>query len=240
MLSVALVLSACSPGLSEAGGATVTVTTTDVAPTQLTTTVTVTEPAPTGTSPRNAPRITEPTSTPPPTGSADLNSNGGAGPSSQFPTASFEPRPGYIGKEIGQQAALGATPTGPDMAVIFSVDKIQPSFKCTSRFAQQAENGGFLGVHLTVQLTDHFDKSTLYSFDASRSSFTIVGDDGAVENDVATSAAYSCLDSKDEISQNLDIPGTTASGWLVFDTEYTHGSLLFTQFLMDGGWEWHF
>lgn len=69
--------------------------------------------------------------------------------------------------------------------------------------------------------------------------FSVIGEDGVTENDVAGNA-YSCLDDGDIVP---DVgPGENAAGKLALDVNSETGVLVYRPLyvMLEGGWEWTF
>lgn len=143
---------------------------------------------------------------------------------------------GNLVKELGQLAGI-ANEDG-EMLVEFALSEIVGDFECTSEWADEPQNGTYLGLKFDVTTTPLLaEDDWLDSFTITPHDFRLLSSDGVREND-STGNAYSCLDSRDELPYGIG-PSERASGWVVLDTALDSGVIIMENW-SGGSWEWTF
>ena len=70
--------------------------------------------------------------------------------------------------------------------------------------------------------------------------WSVVGPDGVTESAIATGAAFTCLESSEQLPVEQFTPSSKYRGKIVLDTASASGVLLFRPGITNGGWEWSF
>lgn len=176
------------------------------------------------------------------TSSASATSPSASSASPTPSASSTEPETSERGntvKALGETAKL--IDGNGDLAVTFTVTKIDRNFKCNSGYADKSENGHYIGVWMKIQTTqavdfnsDDYNVVPYFNPDA----WQVVGPDGTTENDSAGNG-YSCAKDSEALPPEVG-PGKKVSGVVVLDTKYKNGYLVMMQDYMDTGWEWKF
>ncbi|MGY1605491.1 hypothetical protein [Geodermatophilus sp. SYSU D00815] len=142
---------------------------------------------------------------------------------------------GNLEEEPGRQA--GIRNADGSQAVVFSIDRIVVNQPCTGTPAP--ERGHFLGLHVRVTTGDLAAVGGSWSM--TPYDFGLLGDDGAVDFDLARPGALDCLGAAERFPVEALEPDSQYSGVIVLDVPVTTGTLLFsTPALQGNGWEWRF
>lgn len=125
-----------------------------------------------------------------------------------------------------------------DYSFVFSVTKIDLQPTCVDPGFSKPENGRMVTLRFkTATGKDLAEVMQTNDVTLDDGSWQFVSSDGTVANaDPRSGAAYNCLPD----SQSLPTigPAQQANGSLAFDVPRTAGSLVFTPYWADGGWEW--
>jgi hypothetical protein len=148
-------------------------------------------------------------------------------------------RDGFDLLKLGQTGTIPSGVAADDAAVVFTVDDIVVDAPCDDP-SIQPESGHFLALHMRVALSMNFAESGMVAFIPDPVNFRVMRPDGSMQNAIATSPAALCLASMKRMPGLLDVPGSTAAGWVILDSDSEHGSVLLTQIQSDTGWEWRF
>jgi hypothetical protein len=148
------------------------------------------------------------------------------------------PLPGYIAKNVGQQAGI-TEPDGASDWVTFAVDSITVNPVCTSGTSGAPTAGHFVALHVTITQVGPTPPSEspfwVYSGD-----WHVVSASGVQDNDNDTYQAYSCFSSAQRLTSNDLTQGITYTGYVVLDTAQTTGYITYTPLEVSGGWAWRF
>lgn len=158
---------------------------------------------------------------------------------SPTPTAPETSERGNIPKKVGEEAGL--YDGNGELAVRFTVTKIEPGFKCNSGYADPPANGHFVGIWMEIQTTkavgfDSDDSNVVPYFNPG--DWQVIGRDGTTEND-SEGNGYACPKDSIDLPSQLG-PGKKVKGVVVLDTKYKHGHLALIQDFAETGWEWDF
>ncbi len=178
---------------------------------------------------------------PPPSAAPTAISTPTASPSEPTPTATepAQSERGHTIKKVGEGAKL--IDGNGELAVAFTVTKIQRNFKCNSGYSDKAKNGHYVAIWMKIQTTkavdgDSSDSAVVPYFNPG--DWEVIGPDGTTEND-SEGNGYSCA--KDSISLPSQLgPSKKVSGVVVLDTKFTKGHLALVQDFAETGWEWEF
>lgn len=181
-------------------------------------------------------------SAPAPTPAATPSASPSASPSESStptPTEPAQSERGHTIKKVGEGAKL--IDGNGELAVAFTVTKIQRNFKCNSGYSDKAKNGHYVAIWMKIQTTkavdgDSSDSAVVPYFNPG--DWEVIGPDGTTEND-SEGNGYSCA--KDSISLPSQLgPSKKVSGVVVLDTKFTKGHLALVQDFAETGWEWEF
>lgn len=144
---------------------------------------------------------------------------------------------GNLIKEVGQWAGIAGDTD--DLSVVFRVADIERDFTCTSDWAEAPQNGEYVALTIEVETFPGLaDNEWFNDFGITHGDITVFDEDGVREND-SEGNAWMCLDQRDELPYGIG-PAQKASGQIVIDTSVRSGSIMISNYLIDGGWEWEF
>lgn len=162
------------------------------------------------------------------------------------PEPSLEPETserGSVPKKVGELAGLCAKDpcVKSELAVEFTVDRIQVDPTCTRPYAPPPDNGHYIALSLTINTTAAFTKDMAYLFDFSPFSFEVVGPDGVTEASDPGYGVFGCLDGTDFVPVGGMTPSSRYKGVVVLDSKHTSGIIVLRMpGDPSGGWEWAF
>lgn len=198
---------------------------------------TTAEPEPTAAEPTTAEPTTEEPPEELPTEDPTTDAPATEEPATEPPGPARSER-GNIVKGIGKAAGIIGEDGEP--LVTFVVNSITPDVVCTEEWAEPAENGHLLGVHVSVQTSPAMTEpeSLISSFDMSPYSFRTIAPNGTSSNaDPGTFAAYSCLNDAVLLPSSIG-PGENVTGTVVLDVETPQGILIYENGWIGDAWEW--
>ncbi|MEU4802837.1 hypothetical protein [Actinosynnema sp. NPDC023587] len=120
------------------------------------------------------------------------------------------------------------------MRAWFTLDRIEVDAQC----AKPSENGHMIALTFSVDTTPLLDPA--HHWFITPQHFAIVGPDGVTDTNVATAAAYGCLDSNDHLPRSAYAPSSKYSGRIALDSRYASGLITYRPGIMAPGWEWPF
>ncbi|MEE1619787.1 hypothetical protein ACQ7DA_00100 [Zafaria sp. J156] len=124
--------------------------------------------------------------------------------------------------------------------VDFVVKDVDLALKCTEQFAEKAENGRLIGLHLDVETHKALggEDQWIKTFDASAHTWTFVSAAGTTFNgSLATMPSFFCLADAETLPFDIG-PAQKASGVVVLDVPEAEGTLIFEPYGDGLGWEW--
>ena len=175
------------------------------------------------------PSSPEPSSEGPERSSAPSNPGGGQAQRSDR---------GYLMKELGEESYINDSTGTP--AVSFALTDVVADPVCSTPYAEASENGHL--VRLDIDLETGSAESleeVLYSdsYYLSSSDWRFVDSEGVRANTTDTVASWMCLDTSEQFPVDVG-PHERIRGSIVLDLPSTSGTLIYTQPLIDDGWEW--
>ncbi|WP_156756627.1 hypothetical protein [Actinokineospora pegani] len=150
-------------------------------------------------------------------------------------TPAKSPR-GNLVKQIGEAAGVSPTQGGAS-TVTFSIEKITVDPKCTDGFSEKSAKGHYIALEMTVKTEPTYDSDEMMMFSINPYSFSVVGQDGVTETEVA--ATYPCVDPKDHLTSDALSPASQYKGVVMLESKSTSGLLVFRP-AGSSGWEWAF
>ncbi|MGV9192764.1 hypothetical protein ACQ143_00255 [Microbacterium sp. MC2] len=165
-------------------------------------------------------------------------------PEEPEPTPSSEPAfgerivndRGNVIKEVGQLAGLTLS-NSDDTAAQLVVTDIVVDIDCTNEFADPAQNGHLLGIHLNVETTPALAQDPYPSLSFSEYGWVAFDADDKRVNDPIGNGPY-CMATSDQLPYDIG-PAQSVSGWVVLDVPTEHGSVALTMGAPTG-WEWSY
>ncbi|WP_030016351.1 hypothetical protein [Curtobacterium sp. S6] len=145
---------------------------------------------------------------------------------------------GNLVKSIGQPAVINGASGQPAATMV--LNGIQNSPQCTAPYAGKPENGRFIRLNMDVSTGSAADmESVLYDnkFYFSEANWKFIGADGNLISQPATVSTYSCIPPHQTIPLGMG-PGEKTSGAVILDIPQEAGTLVYTDPLIDDGWEW--
>jgi hypothetical protein len=151
---------------------------------------------------------------------------------------------GNMIKKLGEAAGLCTDDSCTNVAVTFTLDKIELDPKCTGKSAKvldaKPEHGHFVALSFTVKTTEKFTGDSA-SFSINPYDFSVVGPDGITETTSYGSGTYGCLPDSEMLSTSNYAPSSQYVGKVLIDTKHSRGTIMLRSAIMgDGGWEWEF
>ncbi|WP_129661201.1 hypothetical protein [Rothia halotolerans] len=145
---------------------------------------------------------------------------------------------GYLMKEIGEESYINDSTGTP--AVSFALTDVVADPVCSAPYAEASENGHL--VRLDIDLETGSAESleeVLYSdsYYLSSSDWKFVDSEGVRANTTDTVASWMCLDTSEQFPVDIG-PHERIRGSIVLDLPSASGTLIYTQPLIDDGWEW--
>jgi hypothetical protein len=145
---------------------------------------------------------------------------------------------GYLMKELGEESYINDSSGTP--AVSFALTDVVADPVCSTPYAEASENGHL--VRLDIDLETGSAESleeVLYSdsYYLSSSDWKFVDSEGVRANTTDTVASWMCLDTSEQFPVDVG-PHERIRGSIVLDLPSTSGTLIYTQPLIDDGWEW--
>lgn len=144
---------------------------------------------------------------------------------------------GNLVKQVGQLAGLSSADDEDVIAAQFAVTDIVVDLDCTSDYAEDPENGHFVGIHLNVETTPELAQEDVSSLSFSAWGWQAFDADGKRVNDPIGNALW-CMADGDQLPADIG-PGQSVSGWVALDVPTDHGSVVLTMGA-DSGWEWEY
>ncbi|MDE0546342.1 hypothetical protein [Microbacterium sp. C7(2022)] len=141
---------------------------------------------------------------------------------------------GNLVKEVGQLA--GITLGDSDVtAAQFAVTDIVVDIDCTSEYADSAENGHLVGIHLNIETTPELAQDEIGTVSFSEWGWQAFDADDKRVNDPMGTGLW-CMDASDQLPSDIG-PAQSVSGWIVLDLPTDHGAVVLTMGASNG-WEW--
>lgn len=161
--------------------------------------------------------------------------------SSAAPTTPAKNARGNIVKAMGEEGGFtSSVHPGKDL-LTFAVDSITVDPQCTADYTEPAENGHFVALAMRLATSpDMAEEPDLSYFTVNPNDFSFVGADGLTVSNLATMAAYSCVDEGQMLTSNALAPGSQYAGSVVLDVPATSGAVIYHPMGNPSGWEWSF
>lgn len=175
------------------------------------------------------------------TGKLALPSTAAAAPSTTAAPTSDRNARGNIVKAMGEEAGFLSRSDPSKDLLTFAVDSVTVDPPCTADYTQPTENGHFVALAMRLATSpDMAEEPDLSYFTVNPNDFSFVGADGLTVSNLATMAAYSCIDQGQMLTSNALAPGSQYAGTVVLDVPATTGVVIYHPMGNPSGWEWSF
>lgn len=148
-------------------------------------------------------------------------------------------------KDVGEEAGLVDEKTDKPLFTI-NVSKVTVTDTCPSRIPDMnfsPENGSFLILDIEASADEALaaktngTKSETY-MPLIAEAFSVTGNDGSIERNVTSQAAWSCFDDSQLVPAVVN-PGESVKGKLVLDVSNNTGTVAYDP-ENNGGWSWKY
>ena len=148
---------------------------------------------------------------------------------------------GNIVKALGEEGGFTSRTDPGKQLLSFAVDSITLDPSCSADYTQPSENGHFVALAMRLSTSpDMAEEPDLSYFTVNPNDFSFVGPDGLTVSNLATMAAYSCVDQGQMLTSNALAPGSQYAGTVLLDLPASSGSVIYHPMGNPTGWEWSF
>jgi len=151
---------------------------------------------------------------------------------------------GRVQKDVDQWAGLVVHEDTEELAGVFRLTEIDPTFECTQPGADPAANGGYLGLHFEAETFPGLAErpAGLDQLFISPHYFWLENESGTKEAE-SLGNSFACI-ADDERLRGPLFANEKASGWVIFDTGLTRGTINLDSAAIglpaEGAWSWQF